>query len=250
MTEVGRIPGSTSEPDPQSGTLKPWHWYSITLALMVVVPLLWFVLAYGGLPRLWSHHEHKKIGTRDQIQSYTAQDIPGDPVNLHLKGSQAAITCAFRHAGWFVADPVSLRSGLEIGSSVLLHRPYPQAPVSPLYVQDQMQTIAFEKAQGKSADKRHHVRIWQVGQEDWLGAATFDRGVGFSLFTFQITHHIAPDVDRERDDAGTLLMANGAVPGASESSRIVPGQWHRNGGGDHYRTDGQIKVYALAARGC
>ena len=230
--------------------IRPWHWYSIAGLTILALLFLWFALAYGGLPRLWSHHEHKKIGTRDEIVSYTAQDIPGDPINLHLKGTQGSIVCAFKRAGWSVADPVNLRTALQIGSSVVLQRPYPQAPVSPLYVQDQMQTIAFEKAEGKSADKRHHVRIWQVGNNDWFGAATFDRGVGLSLFTFQITHHIGPDVDTEREDAGKILMASGGAPGTSEASRITPGQWHRNGGGDRYRTDGRINVYTVTGREC
>jgi hypothetical protein len=236
--------------NPKPGRLKPWHWYSITFLLILAVPLLWFVLAYGGLPRLWSHHEHKKIGSRDQIQSYTAQDIPGDPINLHLKGSQQAITCAFKRAGWSVADPVSLRSAVEIGSSVLLQQPYPQAPVSPLFFQDQQQTVAFEKDEGKSADKRHHVRVWQVGENDWLGAATFDRGVGVSLFTLQITHHIGPDVDSERDNTGKILAASGGKPAGTQPSRIPPNQWQRNGGGDRYRTDGNIRIYEVPSIDC
>lgn len=230
--------------------VKPWHWYSIAFVTVLLLLLLWFALAYGGLPRLWSHHEHKKIGQRDEIVSYTAQDIPGDPINLHLKGGEGAIICAFKRAGWNVADPVNLKSALKIGSSVILQQSYPQAPVSPLYVQDQMQTVAFEKEEGKSADKRHHIRVWQVGPNDWLGAASFDRGVGLSLFTLQITHHIGPDVDGERDMAGHILTSAGGTQDGTESSRITPGQWHRNGGGDKYRTDGKIGVYTVPALTC
>ena len=229
--------------------LKPWHSYSITVLLLLAVPLLWFVLAYGSLPRLWSHHEKKVIGQRDQIQSYTAQDIPGDPISLHLHGSQAAIECAFKRGGWSLADPVNLPSAIRIGTSVVLGRPYPQAPVSPLYVQDEKQAMSFEKEEGKSADQRHHVRFWQVGNDDWLGAASFDRGVGLSLFTLQVTHHIGANVDAERDAAGRLLVAGGAKPAGVENNRITPGP-HRNGGGDPYRTDGRISVYTLPAGGC
>lgn len=256
MTDFARAAGpmegssASSQNEPKPGRLKPWHWYSITAALLLVVPLLWFVLAYGSLPRLWSHHESKVIGARDQIQSYTAQDIPGDPIGLHLHGSQAAIACAFRRAGWSLADPVNLPSAIRIGTSVVLGQPYPQAPVSPLYVQDAKQTMAFEKDEGRSADKRHHVRFWQVGKDDWLAAATFDRGVGLSLFTLQVTHHIGPDVDADRDMAGKVLMASGAKPAGSEDSRIAPNQWHRNGGGDRYRTDGRIAVFTLPAASC
>ncbi len=34
----------------------------------------------------------------------------------------------------------------------------------------------------------------------WLGSASFDKGVGLSHDTGQITHHIGPDVDAERDN--------------------------------------------------
>jgi hypothetical protein len=232
-----------------AGKVKPWHVGSV-LGFVAFLPIIWFALAYAGLPRLWSHHEHKKIGQRREIVSYTAQDIPGDPINLLLKGDERSIACAFRKGGWYVADPVSVRTGMLIGASVLFRQPYPQAPVSPLFVKDHRQTIAFEKAEGRSADKRHHVRLWQIGDHDWLGAATFDRGVGVSLFTLQVTHHIGPDVDAERDAAGTLITANGGALTGTMSSRIAPNTWHRNGGGDRYRTDGQIRVYTVGASGC
>lgn len=232
------------------GRLKPWHWYSVTALLLFAVPMLWFVLAYGELPHVWSRHEHKKIGARDQVQSYTVQDIPGDPINLHLHGSREALACAFRRAGWSLADPVNLSSALRIGASVVLGRPYVQAPVSPLYVQDEKQMMAFEKETGKSADQRHHVRFWEIAKDDWLGAASFDRGVGVSLFTLQVTHHIGADVDGERDMVGKLLAAGGAIPAGTEDNRIAPNQWHRNGGGDRYRTDGRISVYSVPAGRC
>ncbi|WBO22934.1 LssY C-terminal domain-containing protein [Sphingomonas abietis] len=258
MTDFARARGQQEQPSQEGHSpsrsfirrVKPWHWYSIAGLVIVGLPALWIALAYGGLPRLWSHHEHKRIGSREEIVSYTAQDIPADPINLHLKGNQGAIVCAFKRAGWSVADPVTLISSLKIGASVILQRPYPEAPVSPLFVQDKQQTIAFEKEEGKSADHRHHVRVWQIGKNDWLGAATFDRGVGLSLFTLQITHHIGADVDGERDNAGRILTAGGATMSGTESSRIAAGQQHRNGGGDPYRTDGKINDYTLSGGSC
>jgi hypothetical protein len=225
--------------------LTPWHWLGIAVHAVVAILLLWFALAYGGLPRIWSHHEHKHIGQHDEIISYTAQDIPADPINLDVIGTRDALVCAFRRSGWYVADRVALWSAVKIGGSVLLDRPYPQAPVSNLYVQDKVQDIAFERPDGHSADRRHHVRFWQIGEGRWLGAATFDRGVGLSLFTLQITHHIGPDVDGERAAVGQLLLAHGGQSHGTEVSRISAGQWHRNGGGDKYRSDGHIANYAI-----
>src|SRR5260370_32500601 len=80
--------------------------------------------------------------------------------------------------------------------------------VSPLYYNGKKEQLAFEKPDGRSADKRHHVRLWLVlekgtdGRPVWLGSVTFDRGVGLSHDTGQVTHHIGPDIDADRD----LLM--------------------------------------------
>jgi hypothetical protein len=225
---------------------KPIHLTAIP-TLLIALPLLWFALAYGGLPRLWSHHEHKLMPMRRQLVSYTSQDIPGDPINLRIHASPDSIACAFDRVGWARADPVTLQSGLKIAASVLFDRPYPQAPVSPLYVNDREQEVAFQRDEGKSADKRHHLRLWQVGANDWLAAATFDRGVGLNLFTLQITHHIGPDVDRDRDLIAALITANGGTANGEMLSGLAGNQWHRNGGGDRYRTDGAIKVFELGS---
>ncbi|WP_174293184.1 LssY C-terminal domain-containing protein [Sphingomonas bacterium] len=229
--------------------LRPWHWLVVAALSLLALLLLWVGIAYGGLPRLWSRHEHKRIGRRDELISYTAQDIPADPINLRLKGDAAAIGCAFDRAGWTLADNVSVRSAVKIAASVVLHRAYPAAPVSSLYVHDKVQDLAYQLDEGSSADRRHHVRLWQVAPGDWLAAATYDRGVGLSLFTLQITHHIGRDVDAERAAIGTLVTASGARLLGTESSRLPPGKWHRNGGGDRYRTDGLIQIYSLGS-GC
>ena len=87
-----------------------------------------------------------------------------------------------------------------------LDKPYAEAPVSPLFVFGRKQDLAFEKPVGENARRRHHVRFWRstdLGREGvplWIGAVTFDRSVGLSRTTGQITHHIAPDIDAERDD--------------------------------------------------
>jgi hypothetical protein len=226
------------------------HWLGLSLLGFFAILMLWLVLAYGELPHLWSKHEHKKIGQREEIVAYTSQDIPADPINLHLIGDRKVVECAFRHAGWSLADPLSARSAIGIVASVLLQRPYPEAPVSSLYFQDRLQDVAFERDEGRTAHRRHHVRLWQVAPGQWLGAATYDRGVGLALFTHQVTHHIGPDVDAERDSIGTMLTKIGASYSGSASSRIAPGQWRRNGGGDRYRTDGQIRTYDVRLVKC
>ncbi len=230
--------------------IRPWHVLAISALITFILISLWLLLAYGELPRLWSKHEHKKIGQRQEIVAYTSQDIPADPINVHIMASAKSINCAFRRAGWSVADPLSVESGVKIVRSVLLGRAYPEAPVSSLYFDDRLQDVAYERDEGKTAKKRHHVRLWQVTPNEWLGAATFDRGVGIALFTLQVTHHIGPKVDDERDAVSAVFKLSGAHYLGNQSAHIEPERWRRNGAGDRYITDGQIKAFALTSSPC
>lgn len=217
------------------------------LLVFVVLPLLWLALAYGGLPRIWSHHERRKGKPDGDAVSYTAQGIPADPINLKVLGTEDRIECALHKAGWTKADPVSLQSAIGIAESVIFARSYPAAPVSPLYFEDQQQDVAFQLDEGVSADRRHHVRFWQAGRDLWYGSATFDRGVGLSLFTLQITHHIGAAIDAERNRVASAL-AGGAAQEMAAGLR--PSIHHRrNGGGDRYVTDGRVAVVSLPTCG-
>ena len=183
----------------------------------------------------------------------TAQGIPGDAINVGLIGNEKELLCAMNTAGWFPADPVTLKSSIEIAGSVLFDRAYKDAPVSPLFYLGRREDLAFEKPAGKSADRRHHVRFWKVldsGAEQrpvWLGAVTFDKGVGVSHFTGAITHHIDADIDAERD----LLAGDIEHAGMATAKYQVTGVGltlaGRNGGGDLYYTDGEVWVLRLVA---
>ncbi|WP_342361031.1 LssY C-terminal domain-containing protein [Terrarubrum flagellatum] len=209
------------------------------------------LLAYLLLPFEWLRRERAADAILPPMVTQTAQGIPGDPLNIGVAGSQAELLEAMKAAGWSPADPVTLRSSLEIAGSVVLDRPYRDAPVSALFYEGKREALAFEKLEGSSADRRHHVRFWKLdktGENDrpfWLGAVTFDRGVGFSRYTGQITHHIAPDIDAERDALVASLTAAGMV----QKSCVMPGrgatQRALNGEGDPYFTDGEIRVVVL-----
>lgn len=230
--------------------LRIWHWVTLSVLGFLAILFLWLVIAYGELPRIWSKHEHKKVRRNEVVVSYTSQDIPADPVNIRLIGDEQSIKCAFSSGGWSLADPLSARSAVGIVGSVVLMRSYPQAPVSSLYFKDRLQDLAFESDEGRSAHRRHHVRLWKTAQNQWLGAATYDRGVGFALFTLQITHHIGPKVDAERDSLGRMLESHGARFSGSSPSNIPAGRKQRNGGGDPYFTDGMIKTFVVPTERC
>ncbi len=221
-------------------------------ALITCIVLAAYVaVAYLALPALWTHYEHQKDLAGLPMVTRTAQGIPGDPINVGLIGGEKDIVCAMHAAGWHPADPVTLKSSLEIVGSVLLDRPYVAAPVSNLYYQGRREDLAFEKPDGNSADRRHHVRFWKVlekgaeGRPVWLGDAAFDRGVGVSRYTGAVTHHIAADIDAERQLLAANLEAAGMVNAKYQVTGIGPTLSGHNGGGDLYYTDGEVWILRL-----
>ncbi|PRC94977.1 LssY C-terminal domain-containing protein [Solimicrobium silvestre] len=222
----------------------------ITGVLVLAPAISYFSVAYEFVPMAWRFVERRhpaldSIGTR----AFTSAGIPGDPLNVAFVGSEDALHKKMLGAGWYPADPITLRSSLRIARDSLLHKPYPDAPVSDLFVNGQKQSYAFEQAEGGNPSKRHHVRFWRTPDIDaldrpmWIGAATFDSGVGLSHTTGQITHHIAAEVDRERDKLITDLQHSGEIV----LRWIEPFQKElegRNGGGDKFKTDGRLVVFS------
>ena len=231
------------------------RWAKPALAGLVAVVVAYVLMAYVVLPLAWERYEHQPRLADVPMVTRTAEGIPGDPLNVGLVGAEEEVIGAMHAAGWEPADPITLRSSLEIIGSVVLDRPDVQAPVSALYVEGRRQDLAFEKPVGHSADQRHHVRFWKVleageeGRPVWLGAVTFDRGVGLSHTTGEVTHHIAPDVDRERDLLIADLAGAGRLQAVYQVTGVGPTLDGRNGGGDPYHTDGELTVGRLVAAG-
>ncbi len=219
----------------------------------IVVLALWLLAAYVVLPALWRHFEHHPSMEMAPRTTLTAQGIPGDPLNVGLIGSEEQIVSAMLDAGWSPADPITLRSSARIASSVLLNRPYVDAPVSNLFLFGRKQDLAFEKPDGRSARHRHHVRFWKSddlgedGQPLWIGAVTYDESVGLSHRTGQITHHIGPDIDAERDGLMADLRQAGRLTELYQVTGVGATLLGRNGGGDRYDTDGELTVGLLVA---
>jgi LssY C-terminus len=223
------------------------------MAIGAVIALLfaYLLLAYFVIPETWIFHDAERIDKAGDMVTTTEQGIPGDPINVGLVGSKEEAIRAFGAAGWDSADKITLRTSIGIGLSVVLDRPDLDAPVSPLFFQGRKQDLAFEKAVGKSADERNHVRFWltdQTGPNNrplWLGSASFDRGVGFSHDTGQITHHISPNLDVERNLIISDLLKAGQLLSSYEIDGIGATKEGRNGGGDPYFTDGKALVGVL-----
>lgn len=228
-----------------------WGWGQLWFTFV-----FWAMLAYLVLPRLHS------ILTRVYVPDYfigrarTSDGLLGDPVNVALLGSEAQLHHVMRRAGWTIADDVTLASSWRIITSTVLRRSYLEAPVSPLFLFGRQQDFAYQQEVDGNPGKRHHVRFWRCPpgwllpggvSADWLAAGTYDRSVGFSLFTLQVTHKIDEHTDDERDHI-VRSMSDAEPSAAVRVIRDFSTGYHtRNGGGDEIATDGDLPIVDLRA---
>jgi len=245
-------PQSPSPPAAPDAGATAWH-RGLHAGHLVAVLALGCAVGYGLLsyefvPSAWRFVERRhpalaSMGTR----AFTSNGIPGDPLNLAFVGAADELQLLMRDSGWTAADPITWRSSTRIAYDSVARRPYEEAPVSNLFVNGKRQDMAFEKAAGHDPSKRHHVRFWQAEQRDalgrmlWMGAATFDSSVGLSHTTGQITHHIAADIDSERDALLLDLQQHGGVA-IQWLDAFQPQHDGRNGGGDRFYTDARLAI--------
>jgi hypothetical protein len=241
---------TTPEVDPTSPARR-WRRH---LAWLGGLLLVYLVLAYVLMPVGWRIHErkHRAMDSVDRV-THTANGIPGDPINLALVGTETNLVQGMIAAGWYPADPITLESSLRIAVDSVFRRPDDQAPVSNLYLFGRKQDLAFEQPVGNDPRQRHHVRFWrwdqlEAGEPVWFGSATYDERVGLSHTTGQITHHIGPDVDAERDRIVQELEKLGRVSKLEWKADFHSVREGRNGGGDLWRTDGRLAIVYLQGR--
>jgi hypothetical protein len=221
--------------------------------LLMLVPF-WLLVAYLALPRLHRVLTYLYVPGYFIGRTRTSAGLLGDPVNLALQGSEAQVHAAMTAAGWTRADEVTVGSSIRITTATLTGRAYPEAPVSPLYLFDRRQDFAYQQDVPGKSSQRHHVRFWKCPDGwrlpggyavDWVAAGTYDRSVGLSLWTFQVTHRIAKHIDVERDHIVGSLTAADPVVEVDRIEHFSSGYHARNGGGDLMVTDGDLPVIDL-----
>ena len=227
------------------------HWTH----LFLLVPF-WALVAYLVLPRVQTLLTSVYVPGYFIARTRTSDGLLGDPVNLAVDGTARQIHEAMTACGWTLADDVTLRSSWGIVVSSVFRRSYPTAPVSPLRLFGRMQCLAYQQEVGGDAAQRHHVRFWRCPdgwllpgghRVQWLGAGTYDRAVGLSLFTLQVTHKIDADIDVERDYIVDSVRFHVPAARVRVLENFSTGYHSRNGGGDAIRTDGDLPVMDLRA---
>ncbi|MEO5690940.1 MAG: LssY C-terminal domain-containing protein, partial [Candidatus Saccharimonadales bacterium] len=142
-------------------------------------------------------------------------------------------------AGWYEADPSTLRNTIHEAYAIVANTTYLTAPFSKLYLFGRRFDIGFQRPiKGKAAPRhRHHMRLWQVTdqphidthghfaywverlkhffnkeQSVWIGAAIEDIDpIGIRWRNLQITHKNSHLHEKERDYFVSTLREAGLV---------------------------------------
>lgn len=246
------------------------------LALFLALLITYCVFAYLIIPALFRLYH--VIIEHDHIPLYvtTRDGWASDPVTLAVVAKDKNHLEKIMHkAGWYTADELTFKNGIREVISIIFDRPYPEAPMSHLYLFDRPHDIGFEipTTKSKSARTRHHVRFWRLQEpglnaknamhfqfwteklqhlftpkrEIWIGAATEEtKAIDFQWRTGRITHGGSHESDKERDFIIQTLIDTNKTTGKIFESE--PGDELRFRGQQFrtfYVSDGSIKIVRL-----
>lgn len=252
-----------------------WPESGSRLAAFFALLLIYSLMAYIVIPNLMRIFHIFSRPNHIPLYAATGDGWPSDPVNLAIVvRNRKKLVSIFKSAGWYESDPLTFRNGFRELLSILFNTPYPEAPLSNLYLFDRPHDVAFAipTNQSGSARTRHHIRFWRlekpvkearhgshydfwrekvrhflhVDKEIWIGAATEDiRFIDIKWRTGQLTHGVSHESEKERDYVIKTLEDKHMVKKiytteAGERLRFR-GQSFRT----LYTTDGSIKIIQL-----
>jgi membrane-associated phospholipid phosphatase len=160
--------------------------------------------------------------------------------------SEQAFVSAFEKAGWYSAEQFSFKTGVELIVADFTGKPYPTAPVTPSFWNQEVNDFSFEKPTPQDNIKsRHHARFWRTpyvtsnGDRVYVGIASLDLRIKWF-----VTHEISPSVDEERS---TLLhdLVQGGSDVQYSAVQFVQPSLGKNFTGDAFFTDGKAMVVEI-----
>jgi hypothetical protein len=176
---------------------------------------------------------------------------PGDMVNFALIGNEDQVKTAFAASGWLQVDKTTQDAVLHGLIATFSHEAYTQMPMSTLYLFGRSQDLSFARAAPLAvAAIRHHLRVWKTtqlvgGRPLWVGSATHDNGFERDQRNGGVTHHIDPDVDKERDFLEQSFADSGSIEGAAYVSPADALTAAKTATGGSFHSDGRIVVLEL-----
>lgn len=201
----------------------------------------------------------------------TPDGFANDPVNISFVGTRHQIITAMKKAGWYEADPRTLKNMVRVVRAYILKEDYSTAPFSNLYLFGRNQDLAFQKKVTGSVTHRHHFRLWGCTNLSnpkfrehvsfwrlkhkalnknqrllWVGSAIQDEGLGIIRYTGQLTHGVVPNTNAERDMIVADLEKSGVLKEVRTIRAGEPTIRDNRVIGDEMIADGELKVCIIA----
>lgn len=179
------------------------------------------------------------------------QNNPGDMVNFAIIGTQDQVQKAFTAAGWTTVDKSTQDAIVHGLLATLSHESYTEMPMSVLYLFGRPQDLSYARGDPLAvAAIRHHLRVWKTtqmvdGKPLWVGSATHDNGFEKDQRNGNVTHHIDPNIDVERDFIQQSFASAGALAGAAYVTPSNPLRTALTATGGSFHSDGRIVVMLL-----
>jgi hypothetical protein len=136
-------------------------WLPVSVAILVT----YMVAAYVIIPAVIRVLRVLFPTGHVPLYCVTPDGFASDPLNIAILATRAELTEAMETTGWYKADPHVLGNLIRAGLSYITRMPYPNAPVSSLYLLGRKQDIAFEIPLLTGRGNRHHVRFWATSVE-------------------------------------------------------------------------------------
>lgn len=244
-------------------------------AIFAALLTIYCLMAYFVIPAMFRLY-HFFIG-HDHIPLYATygDGWASDPVNLALiVKDEKHLQQVMKKAGWYEADHHSLKNNLREAGSIVFNLPYPNAPVSNLYLFNRKHDIAFQIPTNtrNSARTRHHVRFWRLepprenrhdrghfdfwsgklkkwlhrDREIWIGACTYDfKPLDIRWRTGALTHGVRHNADEERDFIINSLRSKKLIQSVDTSESGEQFKFRGQSFRTVFTTDGSLKVLRL-----
>jgi hypothetical protein len=238
------------------------------LPLGIAILATYVLAAYVLIPALIRLYRVVNPPKHLPLYCVTPDGFASDPINIGIVATRRELINAMEDAGWYVADPHTLRNVFRQVLAVIFGE-YPNAPMSNLYLFGRRQDIAFEIPVDAAGSSRHHVRFWATTYDKkkhlgiqnihwhdrkahvygdnllWMGAASLDVGVRVIRHNLQISHMIDPDTNRERDLIVQQLQASGHAKKVEAVQLGKPYRLTNRVWRGSLHTDGKMSVITL-----
>lgn len=252
-----------------------WPESGSRLAVFVALLIIYCLMAYVIIPALFRLY-HLLI-EHDHIPLYATygDGWASDPVNIAIIAkNRKHLIKTMKVAGWYEADPSTLKNSLREAWAIIFNRSYPTAPVSKLYLFNRKHDVAFQIPTNPqmSPRTRHHVRFWRLQEpepnrhdrghfefwnnkllkwlhrerEIWIGASTYDfKPFDIRWRTGSITHGVRHAADEERDFIIQTLRNQKIIKTVHTSEAGEQLRFRGQSFRTIFTTDGSIKIVRL-----